>query len=250
MAKQAFDSAKRGVIFSFDPDEVVLIVDPKHPLYDVRIELPLKAGFVENVAARGVITPIVVRKIDGKPIVIDGRQRVKAAREANVRRRAEGLEPIQISAIDRKGGAGDAYGVTVSANEFRTDDEMREKVRKAQHAYNVLGRSPEDIAIDFGVGENTVKKWLDTEETAVKPRKARGPSKAPSVKVVRLALQTEGYIASDVARAALKWAVGDMTEADFLAFIAPPLFEDPPTVELTASAGERYANSQAKASGL
>lgn len=236
MKKQAFD-AKRGVLFSFDPDDVTLIMDPKDPLYDARVELPLKAGFVANVRARGVIVPIVVYKRDGVPIVIDGRQRVKAAREANVQLRAEGLEPLMIKATDRKGGGGDAFGVTIAANEFRQDDEMREKVRKAQHAYNVLGRSPEDIAIDFGVGESTVKKWLDTEEKAVKPRKARGASKAPSIKVIRIALQTEGYIPSDSARAALKWAAGDITEAEFLAQIAPKLFEDPPTVELEPSNG-------------
>jgi len=83
-SKTAFD-ASRISAFGFDPDDLVLIEDPKHPLYDARIKLPLKPEFVANIKALGVTVPVVVRKIDGRPVVIDGRQRVRAAIEANPR---------------------------------------------------------------------------------------------------------------------------------------------------------------------
>lgn len=215
--------AKRGVIFSFDPDELVLIEDPKHPLYDVRVTLPLKAGFVANVAKMGVIVPVTIRKIDGRPVVLDGRQRVKAIRQVNAQRKAEGLEPMRINATERKGGAGDAFGVTVSANEHRTEDALREKITKAQHAYSVLARSEEEIANDFGVSVPTVRKWLDMEATSKTPRKPRGKAKAPSVKVLRGLVEHEAIKTNPIALACIRAATGDMLIEDLIAMVAPEL---------------------------
>jgi hypothetical protein len=41
-SKTAFD-ASRISAFGFDPEDLVLIDDPKHPLYDARIKLPLSS---------------------------------------------------------------------------------------------------------------------------------------------------------------------------------------------------------------
>jgi len=47
-SKTAFD-ASRISAFGLDPEDLVLIDDPKHPLYDARIQLPLKPEFVANI---------------------------------------------------------------------------------------------------------------------------------------------------------------------------------------------------------
>jgi DNA-binding transcriptional regulator YiaG len=182
-SKTAFD-ASRISAFGFDPEDLVLIEDPKHPLYDARIKLPLKSEFVANIKALGVIEPVIVRKIDGVPVVIDGRQRVRAALEANRQRKAEGLEPMKVPAVERKGSAGDAYAVTISTNEHRQEDELRAKIEKAQRSHQ-LGNSEEDIATQFGVSVSTVKRWLDANPKERGPRKTRGKSTRPPAKLLK-----------------------------------------------------------------
>jgi hypothetical protein len=190
MAKTAFD-ASRISAFGFDPDDLVLIEDPKHPLYDARIKLPLKPEFVANIKALGVIEPVIVRKIDGNPVVIDGRQRVRAALEANRQRKAEGLEPMKVPAVERKGSAGDAYAVTISTNEHRQEDALRAKIEKAQRSHQ-LGNSEEDIATQFGVSVPTVKRWLDANPKERGPRKARAAAKRPSANRLKAIAESLG----------------------------------------------------------
>jgi DNA-binding transcriptional regulator YiaG len=192
-SKTAFD-ASRISAFGFDPDDLVLIKDPKHPLYDARIRLPLKPEFVANIKALGVMVPVVVRKIDGAPVVIDGRQRVRAALEANRQRKAEGLPPMKIPAVERKGSAGDAYAVTISTNEHRQEDALRAKIEKAQRSHQ-LGNSEEDIATQFGVSVATVKRWLDANPKERGPRKPRGKATRPSAKRVALLVKAMQAVA-------------------------------------------------------
>lgn len=219
MAKIAFD-ASRISAFGFDPLDLVLIEDPRHPLYDARIKLPLKPEFVANIKALGVIEPVIVRKIDGAPVVIDGRQRVRAALEANRQRRAEGLPPMKVPAVERKGSAGDAYAVTISTNEHRQEDPLRAKIEKAQRSHQ-LGNSEEDIAGQFGVSVATVKRWLDANPKERGPRKTRGKATRPSAKKVAAlaelanttALEDSGFPIA-IARA-LSWFDGRISDEEF-----------------------------------
>lgn len=182
MGKALFDSgtASRLNAFTFDPDDLVLITDKKDPLYDVRVELPLKPEFVANVKAVGIIEPVVVRRVEDRAVVIDGRQRVKAARAIN---KEAGEQLIKVPAVVRKGDAADAYTVTVSANAHRQDDEKRDMMEKAQRL-SQLGRSNGDIAMAFGVSVATVSRWLNTEPSKKAPRKPRGKSLKPKAKEV------------------------------------------------------------------
>jgi len=212
-SKTAFD-ASRISAFGLDPEDLVLIEDPKHPLYDARIKLPLKPEFVANIKALGVIVPVVVRKIDGAPVVIDGRQRVRAALEANRQRKTEGLPPMKVPAVERKGSAGDAYAVTISTNEHRQEDALRAKIEKAQRSHQ-LGNSEEDIATQFGVSVATVKRWLDANPKERGPRKPRGKSTRPSAKRVREVATPDNLPRGAVI--AMRWAIGMITDDEFAA---------------------------------
>lgn len=87
--KAAGADAAEGRILKLDPDWVVMVEDPAHPLYDPRIDLPLDYTLVLGIATDGVRRPIEVRHNGengkGHPIleVISGRQRVKSARFIN-----------------------------------------------------------------------------------------------------------------------------------------------------------------------
>lgn len=164
MAKIAF-AHKRIAAFTADPKDIVVITDKNHPLYDSRVELPIDPEFLASINRRGVIKAVIVRKIDGKPVVVDGRRRVLTARVANIQRKKDGLPIIMVPFTERKGDTADAFGVTVEANEHRLDDPLRTKIEKAQRLAQ-LGHDPESIASMFkGVSVATVKRWLNSDPT-------------------------------------------------------------------------------------
>lgn len=153
--------------YMFDPEDLVLVTDEKHPLYDERVHLPIDEALVLNMmfapdgVPMGVIEPIsVVRNAEtGKVEVMVGRQRVKAAREANKRLKKAGLEPIRVPAMIQRASAHRAMGMLISENENRQDDTPIGRAKKAQR-YLDLGRDIKEISVLFGISEASVKNML------------------------------------------------------------------------------------------
>lgn len=177
MAKQALEG-KRGNMFHVDPHLPKIIgidTDHKsekdHPLYDPRIKLPVDEALVLNIMVYGVIDPIKVAKDGNDAIVVDGRQRLRAAREADKRLRAEGKEPLIVPVIVKRGSDATLFGVMVSANENRQNDDILAKADKAGRMLD-MGKSEEDIAIAFGVQAQTIRIWLKLLDVGDDVRKA------------------------------------------------------------------------------
>jgi len=163
VGKQLFEG-KRQDMFLVDPADVVVVgIDtpdgPEHFLYDERIKLDLDESMVRSIMHDGVIEPVVVTAIGGKPHVVDGRQRVRCAREANRRLEERGAEPVRVAIVNRRGRLEDLFGVSISANEVRRDDEPLQKGRKVQR-YLAMGRTEEEAALAFGVSVQSVRNWL------------------------------------------------------------------------------------------
>lgn len=166
--------------YMFDPDDVVLVVDEKSPLFDERVHLPVDEALVLNMmyspddgAPQGVIEPItVVRNTEtGKVEVVVGRQRVKAAREANKRLKKRGLELIRIPAMLQRANAQRSMGLLISENEHRQDDTPLGRAKKAQR-YLDLGRTDQDIAVLFGISVASVKNMLSLLDAPAAVRNA------------------------------------------------------------------------------
>lgn len=151
-------------ILLFDPKDLTLVDDKESALYDERVHNDVDDAMVKNIMAHGVLEPVIVRRngeTEEGPVleVVDGRQRVKNALEANKRFEAEGKEPILIPAILRRGEDADVMGVMISANEIRKADTPIVKAKKLQRYIN-MGRSEEQAAVMFGVHVATVKNML------------------------------------------------------------------------------------------
>lgn len=161
--KKTFNASRLNA-FAFNPDDLVIIgLDTDdgwgHPLYDERIGLPVDEPMVLNIMVHGVLEPVLVRKNGELAEVVDGRQRVRAAREANRRLAAEGKELVLVPAMPRRGDDARMFGVMVSANELRRDDGPLQKATKCAR-YMDMGRSEEDASIQFGVSVSTIRAWL------------------------------------------------------------------------------------------
>jgi ParB family chromosome partitioning protein len=55
----------------FEPENLHLVTDKTHPLYDERIHLPISEAMVLNIMDQGVLEPIIVWK-DPKRAVLCG----------------------------------------------------------------------------------------------------------------------------------------------------------------------------------
>jgi ParB family chromosome partitioning protein len=170
MGGQAF-AGPRGQFFLLKPEELTLITDTKHFLYDPRVDLPIDEGMVQSIMAFGVKEPILVCKDGPNTLVVDGLQRVKNATVANRRLVAAHKEPILIKAIIEKGSEEDLYGIKVLANECRQDDSPVAKAEKAKR-YIAMGRSEAQAAVVFGTSVQGIKQLLCLFDLTASARKA------------------------------------------------------------------------------
>ncbi|KUZ70790.1 hypothetical protein WI36_20060 [Burkholderia ubonensis] len=164
MAKNSIDvyGAKgKGNALDFDPDKLTLVTDPNHPLFDERVHWPVQESMVLNIMFQGVIQAIEVSKDPdtGEVQVVTGRQRVKAAREANRRLVARGEPPITVPGTVRRLARNDRATVLsaamVSENAMRQQETLLSTAAKM--ARQLRMRSESDVAILFGCNVQTVR---------------------------------------------------------------------------------------------
>lgn len=172
-SKDAYGAEGKTNLLLFNPETLILVTDTKHPLYDKRVNKPIDEAMVKNIMVHGVLEPIIVWKDPetDEVIVADGRQRTKNAIEANKRLVAQGSEPLRIPGVVRRGSAASIAGVMVSANEIRQDDTPMNRAAKASRLLE-LGKDESEIAVIFGVTEQTVKNMIGLLDASAPVRKA------------------------------------------------------------------------------
>src|SRR3990172_8760382 len=126
----------------------------EHWAFAPRISLPLDENKLANITSFGVQQPIkveVVRGEDGTKqyIVVDGRQRIRYAREANKRlaKQGEPLLTVPVTA-SKDSGEDTLVALNVGLNEARTDDGLLEKAEKAARM-KLRCQSVQAIAVAF-----------------------------------------------------------------------------------------------------
>lgn len=216
--KQLFD-VPTSKVFLFDPDELVIIgLDTphkrgEHALYDERIELPLDPADVQNVIYYGVKLPVVAVKQGDKPVIVDGRQRVRWAREANrhlrarAKERGEEIALLKIKVMFQSGSDGDLLGVLVSLNEIREADTPLVRAEKALRLIQDYNKSEAEVAMTFGVGVPALKNWmyLATAVDEVKAAVAREDiTPAHGMKIGRAAPEEQRKILAQLLEAKAK----------------------------------------------
>ena len=170
MGGQAF-KAPRLNGFKLDPNEVIIVggdgpndVSQKdeegntHYLYDERVEMMLSEEFILNIMALGIKKNVIVEKIGGLAFVVDGRQRVRAAREANRRLAKLGEPPHRVPVVLQGGEESLIMTIGISTNEFNHNDPPLTKARKAQRLRD-RGLTPDEIALAFGVSTKAISNW-------------------------------------------------------------------------------------------
>lgn len=146
-----------------NPKELVIVgLDDEredHPLWDPRSFKEVDEDLVKNIMTYGVFQPVQVRLEDGKMLVVDGRQRVKASREAAERQASAGEVTVMVPVVEQGGDDVRVTGIMISANEQRTADEVLEKANKAQRMLDLQG-DLDAVCIAFGKTRTTINNWL------------------------------------------------------------------------------------------
>lgn len=133
-----------------DPDLLVIVDTPGHPLYQpARNQKPLDEAMIRSIMQDGVLSPIkVVRgpQVRGQWTleVVYGRQRVRNAREANRRLVAEGRPPIMIEIVIIDASPEQLRRMMEVENTHRTDYTPYELATTASESLN-RGVSEESV---------------------------------------------------------------------------------------------------------
>lgn len=178
-SRDSLNAKGKRDVYMFDPNDLVIVTDPKSPLYDERADLALEEGLILNImfapdgVPQGVLEPILVARNaeTGTVEVIDGRQRVKAAREANKRLRKQGVEPIRVPAMVQRANSHRLMGMLISSNEHRQNDTPLGRAKKAQR-YLDIGRDEAEVATLLGLSKASVKNLLSLLDAPAAVRNA------------------------------------------------------------------------------
>lgn len=163
----AYGAKSKTNQLGFDPEDLHLVTDEKSPLYDPRVHNPPQDVMVRSIMAKGVKVPVIVAKNPetGLTEVVDGRQRVINAREANKQLVMEGRQPIEVRAIVTKwvGNGSELAETMVLANELRTQYKPSERAAMMQRLSD-FGRSDEEIGAVCGVSAQTARSIMGVLE--------------------------------------------------------------------------------------
>lgn len=137
-----FGSEGRKDLHLYDPNKLVIVTDPANVLcQEIRNKTPTPKWLVNSILRNGVTTPIKCRrgaKVDGEyqMEIVVGRQRVKAAREANKILVKQGKDPVTVKVESVVGD--DAYMLFLmqSENSERVEMSALEKAETAAMAIN------------------------------------------------------------------------------------------------------------------
>lgn len=177
--------AARLNIYTVDPDEVHIEETKGRPYFDERAFLPVDEATVQSIMLVGVFTPITVAAVDGKAVVVFGRQRIKAAREANKRLRAQGLVTVRVPCVYKRGEEAGLTGMMIAENELRTADDPMTKARKAQRLLD-LGTPEDEAAIYFGIKPEALRNRLKLLELCKAVQKAVALEELSASAAIRL----------------------------------------------------------------
>jgi len=155
-------------VYFFDPEQLQLVTDPGSLLYDERVKDPVDDNLVSNLmfapdnkTSLGIVEPVIGRRNTdtGKIEVVAGRDRVKAAREANRRLKAQGRPLLRVPVWIRRIDDSHIFAQLVSENEHRRGDTPLNRAKKMQRFIN-LGHDERETAALFRVSESTVRNML------------------------------------------------------------------------------------------
>lgn len=200
---------KTARAYAFDADDLFVVgLDKDAPdcpelLSEVqkrRLKKPLDPDRVKQYAAFGVLQSVTFKTVDAKPVIVDGRGRVRYARAASKILEDRGEPRLVVRGIPTT-AEGDRLSATVSV--ANTADRLSPLDEAIEMALLADKYEPAQVAEVFGCGEATVKNRLKLLTLAPELRDAVGLGQITATAALKLA---------DLDPDAQKTALADMIE--------------------------------------
>ncbi len=163
-------AVNRSDVFNVDPADLTLVTDPAHPLYDERVSFPVDPAFLASILEHGVQESIKVKRNGDRWEVVNGRQRVKAAIQANKVLVSNGKEPMTVPVVPSQGDENQAMKLMVALNEHRRGDDPVTRANKARRMRD-RGMSEKEVAAQFGIKVGQLRELMSLLDTTTKIQK-------------------------------------------------------------------------------
>ena len=192
-SKQAIDSVGRKNNYMVKPESLYIETREGFPYYDERVTLPLMEKTVRDIMVFGVELPVKIVKAEIEDfglqvVVIDGRQRVRHAVEANFRLVEAGEEPMAIEASYVGDNDEDnSFVRSVRLNEHRQDDDMMARARKVYNFVVTRGKSINEAAQTFNKSTQAIANYIALVECAPSVQQAVIKGQIPPSGAIKLA---------------------------------------------------------------
>jgi len=152
---------ERPVILELYPEDVEIPVDKDHPLYDRRAEEPLDQAILNDIRERGILDMIKVRRKpgeDGVYEIVDGRTRLRCAKQINRDREAAKKPAIKIMA-EVLACSNDLIACELK-HIFNEHRNQRDPYGRAEGMFDMLSRGADkhDVAHAFKCNVKTVTR--------------------------------------------------------------------------------------------
>jgi ParB family transcriptional regulator, chromosome partitioning protein len=172
-SRDVYKAAGESKVMHFDPGSLTIVTDAKHPLYDSRSEQPIADEFICNIDFHGILEPVLIRKNPETDAleVVAGRQRVRAAIEANKRRKKRGDKLLLVPAIVKRGEDLSMMGMMASENEARVANTPMQRAGLMQRMLD-RGADEKGVATAMSCSVATVKNHLALMEAPAAVRNA------------------------------------------------------------------------------
>jgi len=150
--------ASRSTTYKAFPEDLIVINDQDHFLYQERANREIPDEEVATALEHGIADVILCARIPGydNPVVVAGRQRRNALAKANESLTAADRYMIEYKLV--KGEPHELVGLMIQENALRTDMTPLEKARDAQKLLD-MGQTREEVATRFGVTVQSIKDW-------------------------------------------------------------------------------------------
>lgn len=203
-SKGNYGAEGRSDLLKFDPEVLIIVEDEKDsPLYDERAFAPPPEWMIVSMMEEGNIEPIQARRNgqhkDGtfRVEVVNGRNRTRAAREANKRLKAMGSDKrVLIRAELGRGTDIEHLKRLIAANEGRIEDTPMNRARKLKRLLD-LGCPLKECEHVFMKKESTLRNWVKLLECADVVQRAvdRGEASASVVQELHTLSHAEQKVA-------------------------------------------------------
>lgn len=177
------DPTGKATIYYYDPDDLEIVLDPAHRLYDLRGENDPDPDLVASMRRQGNLEPVIVASMPGysKPCVVDGRQRVIAARAINVELRKARKPLMRVKALVEKDPA-ELELIAAGAN-VHVESTPLQKADMAARLHR-MGHSPAEICIAMGCTAPTLEGWMKLRGASKETKKALQQGKTTATEVL------------------------------------------------------------------